>query len=169
MIKLIPDTPQPSPAAPELSESALQDSLILCPSDIITIFYALYPRCRPKHLQPPLIAMKHARKRSDESTRSELTRQSTDYIRPILKRGQMSTFDVNDGSSSSVSEVEHTVSEPESPAPAEEEVDLYALSVKAAIDEMKRRLGYDACSGERYPWEEVWATLYISRDGKSQA
>ena len=167
MVKLIPDTPQPYPAAPESSESALQDSLTLCPSDIVTLFYALYPRHRPKHLQPPQTAMKHARKRSDESTRSEITRQSTDYIRPILKRGQASTFDTNDGSSSSVSEVEHTVWEPDSPAPEEEEVDLYALSVKGAIDEMKRRLGHDACSGERYPWEETWATLYISRDGKS--
>jgi len=167
MIKLVPDTPQSYPVVPESSESPLQDSLILCPSDIITVFYALYPRYRPTHLQPPQTAMKHARKRSDESTRSEIARQSTDYIRPILKRGQMSTFDINDGSSSSVSEVEHAVSEPGSPAPAVEELDLYALSVKAAIDEMKRRLGHDACSGERYPWQEMWATLYISRDGKS--
>jgi hypothetical protein len=109
--------------------------------------------------------MKHTRKRSDESTKSEIVQLSHDYIRPILKRNH--PFDINDGSSSGVSEVEHSISEPESPAMGEEEVDLYALSVKAAIDEMKRRLGQDACSGERHPCEEMWATLYVSKDGKS--
>ena len=62
----------------------------------------------------------------------------------------------------------NTTSEPDSPAIAENaEVDMYGLSVKAAVDEMRRRLGPDCCSGERHPCDDMWATLYISMDGSS--
>jgi len=49
--------------------------------------------------------------------------------------------------------------------PENEEIDLYGLSVKAAVDEMKRRLGTDVCYGEKHPSEEVWVTLYVEKDG----
>ena len=150
----------------EIQEEVVQRAIILCPSDVLTAFYALYPKHRPKEAPKPPSSTKHARKPSDESSKSEVTRASGDYIRPILKRTHM--FDLHDGSTSSQSEAEHTPSEPESPAAAEsEEVELYGLSVKAAIDELKRRLGYECCSGERHPSDEVWVALYISHDGSS--
>ena len=144
-----------------------QPAIVLCPSDVLTAFYALYPKHRPKQsLQMPSTT-KHARKLSDESAKSsEVVRLSSDLIRPILKKSHM--FDLHDGSTSSQSEAEHTTSEPDSPAIAEnEDVDMYGLSVKAAVDEMRRRLGPDCCSGERHPCDDMWATLYISMDGSS--
>lgn len=46
-----------------------------------------------------------------------------------------------------------------------EEMDFYGLSVKAAMEEMKRRLGWSVWSGEMGPVEESWVTLFVKRDG----
>ena len=46
-------------------------------------------------------------------------------------------------------------------------MDMYGLSVKAAIDEMRRRLSPECCSGEKHPCQEMWVTLYISEDAST--
>lgn len=75
-------------------------------------------------------------------------------------------FDLNDSSVSSQSELS-APSEEETLDVEREEIDMYALSVKSAIDEMKRRLGPEGCLGERYPCDEMWTTLYVSEDALS--
>jgi hypothetical protein len=149
------------------ADTVTQPAIVLCPSDFLTIFYALHPKFRPSSKQPLQVptTSRHTRKPSDESTKYELPRLSNDYIRPILKKSNM--FELHEGSTSSQSEGEHVISEMDSPNTDHEEMDLYGLSIKAAVDEMGRRLGKDGCSGERHPCEEMWVTLYISKDGLS--
>ena len=166
LIKFFPRDPCHQTTEDDISGKCPLPAIVLCPSDVLTAFYALYPKHRPKQsLQAPS-TYKHARKPSDESAKSEVVRLSSDLIRPILKKSHM--FDLHDGSTSSQSEAENTPSEPDSPAVAEnEDVDMYGLSVKAAVDEMRRRLGPDCCSGEKDPCDDMWTTLYISMDGSS--
>lgn len=165
MTKFFPVVPCNNTSQDDRGERTPQSAIILCPSDILTAFYALYPRHRPKHTHQVPSTNRHARKPSDESSKSEVVRLSSDHIRPILKKTHV--FDLNEGSTSSLSEAEQTSSEPESPAIAEEDLDMYGLSVKAAIDEMKRRLGDECCSGENHPCDEMWATLFIPCEGSS--
>src|SRR6266496_5176903 len=166
MTKFFPKDPGHNTMGDDISAKSPQTAIVLCPSDVLTAFYALYPKHRAKKsLQAPSTS-KHARKPSDESAKSEIGRLSSDLIRPILKKNHM--FDLHDGSTSSQSEAEHTPSEPDSPTIAEnEDVDMYGLSVKAAVDEMRRRLGPECCSGGKHPCDDMWATLYISMDGSS--
>ena len=150
----------------EFPDTATQAAIVLSPSDLLTIFYALYPKYRPQSTSQPHhvpTTSRHTRKPSDESNKSEIARTSSDYIRPILKKTHM--FDFHEGSTSSQSETERTPSDSDCLTIAEnEDMDMYGLSVKAAIDEMKRRLSTESCSGERHPCEEMWVMLYISED-----
>src|SRR5271170_2524488 len=150
----------------DFPETATQAAIVLSPSDLLTVFYALYPKYRPHSASQPHhipTPSRHARKPSDESNKSEVARSSSDYIRPILKKTHM--FDFHEGSTSSQSETERTPSDSDCLTIAEhEDVDMYGLSVKAAMDEMKRRLSPESCSGERHPCQEMWVTLYISDD-----
>ena len=76
-------------------------------------------------------------------------------------------FDLNESSISSHSDLSAT-SEPDNPMGVEHgEIDMYALSIKSAIEEMTRRLGPETCLGEREPCDELWTTLYITQDGLS--
>jgi hypothetical protein len=140
-------------------DEVLQPAIVLCPSDILTAFYALYPRLRMENQihSLPAPSARLARKSSEESPK----RSSGEYIRPILKKSHM--FDLNESSESSQSETESDGS----PIPDTEEIDIYGLSVKAAIDEMRRRLGPERCLGEKHPCDETWAAIYVSENGLS--
>jgi hypothetical protein len=133
-----------------------QPPIVLSPSDILTAFNALYPRLRHHPNLPPLPPPSRLPpKWTDDSPK----RPSSEYLRPILKRSPM--FELNESSESSQSETEIEV-----PA-VPEETDLFGLAVKAAIDEMRRRLGSERCMGERHPCDEAWAVVYVSEDGLS--
>ena len=74
-------------------------------------------------------------------------------------------FDFHEGSTSSQSETERTPSDSDCLTIMEhQDADMYGLSVKAAVDEMKRRLSPESCLGDRHPCQEMWVTLYISDD-----
>jgi hypothetical protein len=154
------DDPMPPPICP-------QSAIVLCPADVLTVFYAVYPKFRPQAPTPlshPPPA-RHARKPSEGSPKPEYKRPSGEFLRPILKKTQL--FDLNDSSVSSQSDLSVPSEEDTLFDVEREEIDMYALSVKSAVDEMKRRLGHDGCLGERHPCEEMWSTLYVSQDGLS--
>src|ERR1700738_5282852 len=98
------------------AEPTTQPALVLCPSDFLTTFYALFPKHRPLSSTQPLQippSPRHTHKTSHDSAKSEVARSSSDYIRPILKRSGM--VELHDGSTSSHSEVGPPTSELESP------------------------------------------------------